>query len=429
LPFGSVRPWAVLTLQIVTALLAGLAAYHAASERTSLSTRHWLLLAGVSLIPCVAFAQLLATAWIQGAGSPRAVTAFLGTIAPPDTFDALARALSAPLLTLVVFVAIRTPLQRRTLWTCVIVAAAFQALYGLLEFSTGHQHIFAYHKRFYTDSATGTFINRNHFAIFVAATLPLLIAGMSPPPYRALAQYSRERSTRAFPIFIRSARYVAIAVFAVAILASFSRAGAVLGLTAATAAASLSLSQRRVSRMLLASIGVSLIMLVLWQDRRDPAERWIATADLGIQNESRLVVWDEIRRHIASAPASMAGLGAFDGQFANLRPGSLRSHWDHAHSEPLQLAYEVSAAIAVPLLISLALAAWACLRQLQRDPSWTYRVPALVALGVLLCHSLVDFPLRIPALAFLATVLAASALGPDDGATSTPLSGLRLASE
>ena len=34
-------------------------------------------------------------------------------------------------------------------------------------------------------------------------------------------------------------------------------------------------------------------------------------------------------------------LGAFEAKFANLRPESLRSHWDHAHSDPLELAIEV----------------------------------------------------------------------------------------
>jgi len=40
----------------------------------------------------------------------------------------------------------------------------FQALYGSLEYLSGHQQIFGYVKRYYTDSATGTYINQNHFA-------------------------------------------------------------------------------------------------------------------------------------------------------------------------------------------------------------------------------------------------------------------------
>src|SRR5262249_43477348 len=52
----------------------------------------------------------------------------------------------------------------RRILTAVFATGLFQALYGGYEYLTGHQHIFGYAKRFYTDSATGTYINQNHYA-------------------------------------------------------------------------------------------------------------------------------------------------------------------------------------------------------------------------------------------------------------------------
>jgi len=52
----------------------------------------------------------------------------------------------------------------RRIFLAVFGAGLFQALYGSYEYLTGHQHIFGYAKRFYTDSATGTYINQNHYA-------------------------------------------------------------------------------------------------------------------------------------------------------------------------------------------------------------------------------------------------------------------------
>ena len=53
--------------------------------------------------------------------------------------------------------------------------AAIQALYGATEYLSHHQHIFGYSKKHYLDSATGTFINRNHFAAYLAMGLPFAL--------------------------------------------------------------------------------------------------------------------------------------------------------------------------------------------------------------------------------------------------------------
>src|SRR4029453_14927022 len=54
-----------------------------------------------------------------------------------------------------------------------VVAAAFQGLYGTLVLASGHARIWNVPKTAYLDSATGTFVNHNHYAAFLAATLPL----------------------------------------------------------------------------------------------------------------------------------------------------------------------------------------------------------------------------------------------------------------
>src|SRR3989441_561439 len=65
---------------------------------------------------------------------------------------------------------------RAALAVALVASAAFQAVYGLAEYFSGRQHIFGYAKRYYTDVATGTFINRNHYAGYLEMTLPLVVA-------------------------------------------------------------------------------------------------------------------------------------------------------------------------------------------------------------------------------------------------------------
>ena len=40
----------------------------------------------------------------------------------------------------------------------------FEAGYGIVQYLTGYQKIFGLTKQFYTEEATGTYINHNHFA-------------------------------------------------------------------------------------------------------------------------------------------------------------------------------------------------------------------------------------------------------------------------
>ena len=40
----------------------------------------------------------------------------------------------------------------------------FEAGYGIVQYLTGYQKIFGMTKQFYTEEATGTYINHNHFA-------------------------------------------------------------------------------------------------------------------------------------------------------------------------------------------------------------------------------------------------------------------------
>jgi len=56
---------------------------------------------------------------------------------------------------------------KKRLVYALIALGAFEAFYGLVQYLTGWQQIFAYVKKYYLEDATGTYINRNHFAGFL----------------------------------------------------------------------------------------------------------------------------------------------------------------------------------------------------------------------------------------------------------------------
>ena len=56
-----------------------------------------------------------------------------------------------------------------------IVLGSLEAAYGMVQYLTGYQKIFGFTKQFYTDDATGTYINHNHFAGFLELVIPFAV--------------------------------------------------------------------------------------------------------------------------------------------------------------------------------------------------------------------------------------------------------------
>src|SRR5882762_11414200 len=67
------------------------------------------------------------------------------------------------------------PNAKRRLVFAMLSLGVFEALYGLIQYLTGWQQIFTYVKKYYLEEATGTYINRNHFAGFLEMILPFAV--------------------------------------------------------------------------------------------------------------------------------------------------------------------------------------------------------------------------------------------------------------
>src|SRR6266576_5674983 len=69
----------------------------------------------------------------------------------------------------------RDPNAKRRLVFAIVSLGVFEALYGMIQYLTGWQQIFTYVKKYYLEEATGTYINRNHFAGFLEMILPFAV--------------------------------------------------------------------------------------------------------------------------------------------------------------------------------------------------------------------------------------------------------------
>jgi hypothetical protein len=59
---------------------------------------------------------------------------------------------------------VRTRKETRAFALVLVGTAVFEAFYGLLELLGGTQRIFGYQRDYHLGSATGMFINRDHFS-------------------------------------------------------------------------------------------------------------------------------------------------------------------------------------------------------------------------------------------------------------------------
>jgi putative inorganic carbon (hco3(-)) transporter len=425
LPFGAVETGAVYALELHAALVGLLSLWILARERTVLPATARRALALTAIVLAVGAIQLIPL--------PGSVTALLApqaheartllapvlgiasapspiSIEPLATVDALLRFVAYLLIALAAAVALDTPARlRRAAWILAL-SGAFQALYGATEYLSGHQHIFWYAKRFYTDEASGTFINRNHFATYLAATLPFALAlALRPRQAEHPAESWRERGLRLLEPggAGRVTAGLAAASIWIGVVLSYSRAGLAVALAATVTFAVLAARGRIRTVGRLAAVLVLLPTIVLlFQEVRAPGERFVADEEDLRTFGGRIEVWRAGLGMAADHPVLGTGLGTFEAAFAPLRPPGVELRWTHVHSDWLEAAIEgglltLAAMIAIFLLVGHHVLRGA------GSPLTAALAASVVALAL---HATVDFPLRIPALAVVAAVVLGTAL-------------------
>jgi hypothetical protein len=424
LPFGGVEPWAVATIEVGAGALAALALFAVSSDGSLFPRRARLVFALALVLVGIGIVQLLPLPPVLGSLVPAptleardAVGSLLGSAGArttstsldrSETVDAVLRLFAYVCIGFAGAVAVRRPAERRQAGLFIVALATFEAAYGAAEYLSGHQHIFGYAKRFYLEEATGTFINRNHFAGFLAMALPFAVAFFqseerertSPPAWRRrLLNLARPTSLR------RVLAGFCIALIWCGVLLSYSRAGLAVSLVSALAASAVSQRRRRAIWLLTLTLSVPLLVM-LWHDVRPPAER---LGELGGDVQARggrLAVWRATLEMVPSYGLVGSGLGTFEEVFAIHEPAEITRHYDHAHNDWLQCLLEGGYGA---LLVCLSIV-FATFYPTRAGPGVRLRdrvhaIAPLAGLIAIALHSLVDFSLRIPAVAVLASVL------------------------
>ena len=306
--------------------------------------------------------------------------------------------------------------QHLKLATVVMVWVFIGAILGLLQKFNGADSALYFYSYTNWDMAVGLFANNNHYAIALAAALPLLWAAL-------VRRINSRDDGQRHPLWILLL-FGAAVVFMLGFILSGSRAGLLLGMFGCVLMlpAVVAGSQRQgVKRWLFAAMATGVLLsvqlglyFIALQFAADPLldARWqIGTAT----REAAL----------AFAPAG-AGPGTFVHAFQaidGLMFGPLTVN--HAHNDYLELWLESRWVGAVVTTVMLCVFIWQGVRVWFRSSAYSVDAVLLaraawIGLLLLLLHSLVDYPLRTTALSALAGLLAAFLLLPETERIAEP---------
>ena len=273
-----------------------------------------------------------------------------------------------------------------------LAAAALSMVVGLVQVVREDQHLWRFYETTNDTGALGFFANRNHMAMFMAASIPMAcwLGLRASLPIRAPWRY---QATAAF-----------VAAALAATLATQSRAGAVLAVASCAASIGLFYFGRgeRPSRAALWVVGLLLLVLPALFIFLHPLFTRFEQLSAGDPRT-------EIVPSLVQAMKDYFPFGAGVGSFASLFPQYesidmlATSYWNQAHDDWLQILVAGGVPAALTLIVALAMAVLT-VRSAQQGvhgESLGFVYMAALITMLLLVHSLVDYPLRTECLAGL----------------------------
>jgi O-antigen ligase len=310
--------------------------------------------------------------------------------------------------------------RRRFVWLLwvLVLSGLAQTAYGSLMVLSGMELGAWGPKDAYRGFATGTFVNRNHFAGYLELCIGAAVALIMVAPMRAWAQSDWRQRLRRLLMLLQDGPLlarVAIALFFIGLILSQSRMGNVAAVAGLCAMALLNmLFRRRRSGALRSMVFVASILLIdiwlfgHWFGLEELAERY---GQLETTVNMRAEVLEDLRAMIPAYATTGSGLGTFALAYPEFRSPEVAGFYDHAHNDYAQFLIETGVPGTALLAMLVLLTAGRALLILRRRRDPLARgvacgaLTAMVAIGV---HSAADFNLQIPAnVVTLLTLMAA----------------------
>ncbi len=299
----------------------------------------------------------------------------------------------------------RTRKRAVVLALTIVLLGAAQALYGLAQ--VGGSLALA-------RPASGTFVDRNHFAAFLGMALclsvGLLLYRWQEAQHRQATQarFSAPQIGARVDRWARTSPQVLLCLTILAgMIFSFSRTGLAAPIVTLVLFGALWLLgpvSRRI-RLVGSGIGAAALLLLggAW-----PALNLLTNRFRDLEESYRMAAWKGTYTLFQSSPVVGVGLGGLSDNLPRFLPVPIGGIFQHSHNEPLELLAEGGVVYASFFVIGLGvyfgtlIPAWLA----RRDPlARGLGLGCLAGSTAILIQSLVEFPLRIPANAVYLSVI------------------------
>ncbi len=346
------------------------------------------------------------------------------SLMPHETTKSLAMLLSYSLLFIVVIGRIEEKADAERLLQGVALSAVIMAAFGLLHYNTTDGRFFWFYwhpHRLASQTLSGPFINRNHFADFLVLGLGPLLAWLLQAAMQAAVTNSRRKKAENSKETIIAWTLCGAAVLVMmTVLLSRSRGGTLVMLVAGAVLVTAYLCRGLAdSRFLYGLAGLAVVILGLLS--LHGYDQVVQRLDDFTEGSMDDVDHGGIRRKIWTANIAAFEAGWLTGTGAGTHcemcpvylPQTFTKEYTHAENGYLQIASENGIGGIVLFGVGIVLCGTWCLGGLRRaaDPDVIRLLGAAAAgLAASVMHSLVDFVWYIPACMSITIILAGCAL-------------------
>lgn len=420
LPFASVLPRDQAVLQVLSLLAAAWALGRLNRlpelERLYKPAALLLVLAGWGLLQSLPWPSPLVRlvspqAYAGGSAGaalldPGSTPAFLApSLAPADSRATALQLLAIVALFLAAGAAGTERAARRVVLFGFLVSALVQVLLGAEGFLTRSGRIWGKVVAGDSGRLRGTFVNSDHFALYVG--LAALVA-------TAWIWWSLRRAVRdrAFDeaIWLLGPPLLLFLIFFAAVAFSGSRAGMValiLGLCGQGILLAIHYRRWQIlgAAVVALALGLGGVSLFGWQRG---FVRFAETSAYEVTLNERLVAYRASLRLLGDFFLTGSGLGSFDHAFPRVQPAQLEASWEHAHSDLLELLITAGLPSLLVLVVGLYWLArrfYAVAQDGRRSEDRAIGVAACGGFVFVAAFSLVDFGLTVPANSFTVALL------------------------
>ena len=408
LAFGSNEIWA---MGVICAVALTLLAAHLLAELPSLRIGSECIQVYLFLAVFLAIASVQAC--ILRAGFQSSDMWIPHTVERHTTLLYLALAASYSGIVLIIQTGFRSRFAIKLLITAIMAAGMFEAVYGIIQYLGGYDRIWAFKKKAYVGLATGTLINRNHYALLLNIVICLGVGFVFYRLQRLLG--GRKLSLKRLIYSPGSAKLgwlvALIALMGIGVVFSMSRMGIVAMLCSlgvmivAAKTAGTGSHGAKFGILILAAI----IILALYIGIDPILARY---ENLNLERESnqdRVALWRDAWKMLGHHRIFGQGLGTFEWTYPAYETMEPDVPARFAHNDYLQILIETGAAGLGALIIGFILIGRIAIRNLrcQADPLVSGiglgTLGALTAIGL---QEITDFGLYIPAVAVAASLIA-----------------------